>query len=70
MNEGKVLYAMFYRRVKSYSRAKSRLAGTVVNPLTFSLGMGFSASVRGISASSVVDYLALLAPVIAVMTTF
>lgn len=72
MNEGKIIYAMFYRQVKRYFRAKSRLVGTIVNPLMFFLflGMGFSASMRGLSASLGVDYLAFLAPGIVVMTTF
>ncbi|MEM0268193.1 MAG: ABC transporter permease [Candidatus Korarchaeum sp.] len=72
MNEGKILYAMFYRQVKRYFRAKSRIVGTIVNPLIFFLflGMGFNASMRGLSASLGVDYLAFLAPGIVVMTTF
>ncbi|RDD53490.1 MAG: ABC transporter [Candidatus Korarchaeota archaeon NZ13-K] len=63
---------MFYRQVKRYFRARSRLIGTIVNPLMFFvfLGMGFSASMRGLSASLGVDYLAFLAPGIVVMTTF
>lgn len=72
MNEGKILYAMLYRQVKRYFRARSRLLGTIVNPLMFFLflGMGFSASMRGLSANLGVDYLAFLAPGIVVMTTF
>ncbi|MEM2811267.1 MAG: ABC transporter, partial [Candidatus Korarchaeum sp.] len=60
MNEGKILYAMFYRQVKRYFRAKSRIVGTIVNTLIFFLflGMGFNASMRGLSASLGVDYLA------------
>ncbi len=72
MNEGKIVYAMIYRQVKRYFRARSRVVGTIVNPLMFFLflGMGFSASMRGISASLGVDYLAFLAPGIVAMTTF
>ncbi|MDW8035372.1 MAG: ABC transporter permease [Candidatus Korarchaeum sp.] len=63
---------MLYREVKRYFRAKSRVIGTLVNPLMFFLflGMGFSASMRGLSASLGVDYLVFLAPGMVVMTVF
>ena len=72
MNERNIVYAMLYRQLRRYFRAKSRVIGTIINPLMFFLflGMGFSASMRGMSAAIGVDYLAFLAPGIAVMTTF
>jgi len=75
MNERNIVYAMLYRQLKRYFRARSRVLGTIINPLMFFifLGMGFSASLRGMSAAMAtkgVDYLAFLAPGIAVMTAF
>jgi ABC-2 type transport system permease protein len=72
MNERNIVYAMLYRQLKRYFRARSRVLGTIINPLMFFLflGMGFSASMRGMSAAIGVDYLAFLAPGIAVMTAF
>jgi len=72
MNERNIVYAMLYRQLRRYFRARSRVLGTIINPLMFFLflGMGFSASMRGMSAAIGVDYLAFLAPGIAVMTTF
>ncbi len=75
MNEGKVLYAMAYRQLKRYFRAKSRLLGTLINPLIFFLffGMGWSAALRGSMARQLfggIDYLSFLAPGIVVMAIF
>ncbi len=75
MNEGGILYAMTYRQLKRYFRAKSRLIGTIINPLIFFLflGMGWSFSLRGGISKQLfggIDYLAFLAPGITVMTIF
>jgi ABC-2 type transport system permease protein len=72
MNERNIVYAMLYRQLRRYFRARSRVLGTIINPLMFFLflGMGFSASMRGMSAVIGIDYLAFLAPGIAVMTAF
>ncbi len=75
MNEGGILYAMAYRQLKRYFRAKSRLIGTIVNPLIFFLflGMGWSFSLRGGLSKQLfggLDYLAFLAPGITIMTVF
>ncbi len=75
MNEGKILYAMAYRQLKRYFRAKSRLLGTLINPLIFFLffGMGWSATLRGSMARQLfggTDYLSFLAPGIVMMAVF
>lgn len=64
-----VTYAMFYRQMKRFFRAKSRLIGTVLTPLFFFLffGMGFRAmNIRFMG----LDYATFIAPGIIVMTSF
>ncbi len=64
-----VVYAMFYRQMRRFFRAKSRLIGTILTPLFFFLffGMGFRAmNVRFLG----MDYATFIAPGIIVMTCF
>ncbi len=75
MNEGRIVYAMAYRQLKRYLRAKSRLLGTLLNPLMFFLflGLGWSATLRGSATRQLfggLDYLSFLAPGIVVMAVF
>lgn len=75
MNEGMILYAMAYRQIKRYLRARSRLIGTIINPLMFFLflGLGWSVSFRGEVMRQALggqDYLTFLAPGIVMMTVF
>ncbi len=64
-------YAMVYRQVRRFARAKSRILGTVVNPLVFFLffGLGMSFSLRGALPFGG-DYLAFLSPGIVAMAAF
>ncbi len=75
MNEGRIVYAMTYRQLRRYFRARSRLIGTLINPLTFFLffGVGWSASLKGSMARQLfegLDYLTFLAPGIVMMAVF
>ncbi len=75
MNELKIVYAMMYRQLRRYLRARSRLAGTLINPLMFFIffGVGWSASLRGAVAKQMfegLDYLTFLAPGIVMMAVF
>ncbi len=75
MNESRVVYAMAYRQLRRYFRAKSRLLGTLINPLMFFLffGLGWSATLRGSMARQLfggMDYLSFLAPGIVMMAVF
>jgi len=75
MNELKIFYAMFYRQIRRFLRATSRLIGTIINPLIFLVffGLGWSTLFTGNIARMLfygLDYLSYLAPGIYMMTLF
>lgn len=75
MNELSIVYVMAYRQLRRYVRARSRLVGTIINPIIFLIffGMGWSALFRGGMAKQIfygLDYVSYLAPGIYMMTIF
>ena len=75
MNRLNIFYAMFYRQLRRFIRATSRLAGTLINPIIFLVffGLGWSTLFRGNIARMLfygLDYLSYLAPGIYMMTLF
>ncbi len=75
MNELNIIYVMAYRQLRRYVRARSRLIGTIINPLIFLVffGMGWGALFRGGMARQIfygLDYVSYLAPGIYMMTIF
>ena len=63
---------MVYRQIKRFTRARSRVAGTIINPLVWLIffGVGWSGVFRDTRIFGGVDYLTYLAPGIFAMTIF
>lgn len=63
---------MVYRQIKRFTRARSRVAGMIINPLVWLIffGMGWSGVFRNAKIFGGVDYLTYLAPGIFAMTIF
>ncbi|MBO8179542.1 MAG: ABC transporter permease [Archaeoglobus sp.] len=63
---------MVYRQVKRFLRARSRVAGMIINPLVWLafFGIGWSNAFRDTSIFGGVDYLTYLSPGIFAMTVF
>ncbi len=63
---------MVYRQVKRFMRAKSRVAGMILNPIVWLVffGMGWSGVFRSSSVFGGVSYLTYLAPGLFAMTVF
>ena len=63
---------MIYRQIKRFGRARSRVAGMIINPLIWLVffGVGWSGVFRGARVFGGVDYLTYLAPGIFAMTIF
>lgn len=63
---------MVYRQIKRFIRARSRVAGMIINPLVWLIffGVGWSGVFKDIQIFGGVDYLTYLAPGIFAMTIF
>ncbi len=69
------LWVMMYRELKRFFRAKSRLIGSIINPLIWAIffGLGWSSAFNFPQAKMIfggVDYITYLAPGIVMMTVF
>jgi len=63
---------MAYRQIRRFMRAKSRMAGMIINPVVWLVffGMGWSGVFRNSTFFGGIDYLTYLAPGIFAMTVF
>ncbi len=63
---------MVYRQLKRFSRARSRVAGMIINPLIWMIffGVGWSGVFKDAKIFGGIDYLTYLAPGIFAMTVF
>ncbi|WP_202319450.1 ABC transporter permease [Archaeoglobus neptunius] len=68
----RALFVMIYRQLRRFTRAKSRVAGMIINPLVWFIffGVGWSGVFRDTRMFGGVDYLTYLAPGIFAMTVF
>jgi len=69
------VYIMWYRQIKRFTRARSRVVGAVVQPILWMIffGLGWAPALRAPSARVIfggVDYLSFLAPGVAMMGVF
>ena len=70
-----VIYAMWYRQIKRFLRAKSRVVSAITQPLLwmFFFGIGFSSAFRAGGIAQILgtqDYLSFIIPGIIMMTIF
>ncbi|MGQ4833760.1 MAG: ABC transporter permease [Candidatus Asgardarchaeia archaeon] len=70
-----VIYAMWYRQIKRFLRAKSRVVSAITQPLLwmFFFGIGFSAAFKSGGMAQILgtqDYLSFIVPGIIMMTIF
>jgi len=75
MIETRTIYIMAYRQIKRFLRAKSRLIGSIVNPVMWLVffGLGWSSAFSSPMAKMVfhgLDYMSYLSPGVVMMTIF
>ena len=75
MIEARTIYIMAYRQIKRFLRAKSRLIGSIVNPVMWLVffGLGWSSAFSSPMAKMVfhgLDYMSYLTPGVVMMTIF
>ena len=65
-------YVMWYRQVKRFVRARSRLVGSIFQPIFWMvfLGLGFTSALRGAPVFGGIDYLTFFAPGVVMMAVF
>jgi len=72
VNPASAAYVMWYRQVKRFTRARSRLVGSIVQPIFWIvlLGLGFTSALKGTPVFGGIDYLTFFTPGVIMMAVF